>query len=120
MAPFISQYSRRTSAFISMVGTWFGRSLQLFPQGSCSGLPTGLIEQADTIALSGGGAALETGILRRQMIALGPRSYQNAGFQSSTGTPKELETLKLYTTVNPSGEAAKAIRLRAGLFAAAA
>lgn len=62
----------------------------------------GLIEQADAIVLSGGSAALEAGILGKQVIALGPSSYRNAGFQSGVGTPEELEKLTLLHEREPT------------------
>lgn len=43
----------------------------------------GLIQQADAIVVGGGSAALEAGILGRQVIAVSPSAYQNAGIQST-------------------------------------
>jgi hypothetical protein len=55
----------------------------------------GLIEQADAIILSGGSAALEAGILGKQVIGLGPSTYHRAGFQSDAFTPSHLAALSL-------------------------
>lgn len=46
----------------------------------------GLIEASDAIVVNGGSAALEAGILGKQVIAVGPSIYQQAGFQTDVSS----------------------------------
>lgn len=39
-----------------------------------------LIEQADVVVMNGGSSAVEAGVCGKQVICLGPASYENAGF----------------------------------------
>lgn len=55
----------------------------------------GLIEQADAIVVAGGSAALEAGALGKQVIALAPSIYQEAGFESRAYQPEDLAALRL-------------------------
>jgi hypothetical protein len=57
----------------------------------------GLIELSDAIVVCGGSAALEAGLLGKQVIAMAPSIYQQAGFQSDGGSPAELGKLELHT-----------------------
>ena len=61
-----------------------------------------LIEQADAIALSGGSAALEAGILGKQIIAVGPSTYQTAGFQSRAYSAADVTSLRLQSELSQS------------------
>lgn len=56
----------------------------------------GLIEQADAIVVCGGSAALEAGIIGKQVIATAPSTYQFAGFESTVYSPDQLSTLALH------------------------
>lgn len=55
----------------------------------------GLIEQCDAIVVSGGSAALEAGLLGKQVIAVSPSPYQQAGFQSTAYDRPQMESLRL-------------------------
>jgi hypothetical protein len=57
---------------------------------------TGLIEQCDAIVVASGSAALEAGILGKQVIGIAPASYQEAGFRDSAGAPGQLHSLRLH------------------------
>lgn len=59
----------------------------------------GLIEQCDAVVVSGGTAALEAGILGKQVIAVAPSVYQQAGFQSDANSPGALHALILHATL---------------------
>ena len=54
-----------------------------------------LIEQADAIIVNGSSAALEAGILGKQIIATGPATYQAAGCASLVYSPEALANLRL-------------------------
>jgi hypothetical protein len=56
----------------------------------------GLIEQCDAIIVASGSAALEAGILGKQVIGIAPASYQEAGFRDSVGAPGQLHSLRLH------------------------
>lgn len=71
----------------------------------------GLVEQADAVVVCGGSAALEAGILGRQVIAVSPSIYQQAGFQSSAYTPQQLAVLSLLVDRDPAARAAEAARI---------
>ena len=55
----------------------------------------GLIEHCDAVVVSGGSAALEAGLLGKQVIAMGPSVYQRAGFQSDAYSSESLRNLVL-------------------------
>ncbi|KAJ8136987.1 hypothetical protein OY671_009800, partial [Metschnikowia pulcherrima] len=48
---------------------------------------SGSIERSDAIGVAGGSAASEAGMLGKQVIAMGPSIYQQAGFQSDAMSP---------------------------------
>lgn len=56
----------------------------------------GLIEQCDAIVVANGSAALEAGILGKQVIGTASSFYQQAGFRDSACTPEQLFELKLH------------------------
>lgn len=60
----------------------------------------GLIEQADAVVVSGGSAAIDAGILGKQIIAVGPSSYQEAKICDSALDMHELTSLKLMTSLD--------------------
>ncbi len=60
----------------------------------------GLIEQADAVVVSGGTAAIDAGILGKQIIAVGPSSYQEAKICDSALDMHELTSLKLMTSLD--------------------
>lgn len=55
----------------------------------------GLIEQCDAIVINGGSAALEAGILGKQVIAVGPSIYQQAGFQTDAFDEESMSRVSL-------------------------
>jgi len=72
----------------------------------------GLIEQSDAIIVCGGTAALEAGILGKQVIGVGPSTYQQAGFQSRGYTPPEISGLRLNADLTKAERAAESHRIR--------
>lgn len=62
----------------------------------------GLIEQADAVVLCGGSAALEAGILGKQVIATTPSIYHRAGFQSDADSPEALAKVTLHAALPES------------------
>jgi hypothetical protein len=56
----------------------------------------GLIEQCDAIIVASGSAALEAGILGKQVIGIAPAIYQEAGFRDSVGAPEQLHSVRLH------------------------
>ena len=65
----------------------------------------GLIELCDAVVVCGGSAALEAGLLGKQVIAVSPSVYQEAGFQSDAGSPSTLPGLVLHATLNDATRA---------------
>jgi len=61
-----------------------------------------LIEQADAIVVANGSAALEAGLLGKQVIGIAPSIYQEAGFRDSAMSASELAALRLHTELSPS------------------
>ncbi len=55
----------------------------------------GLIEQADTIVVASGSAALEAGALGKQVIGIAPSNYQEAGIREDACGPEKLKPLVL-------------------------
>jgi hypothetical protein len=55
-----------------------------------------LVEQCDAIVIASGSAALEAGVLGKQVISIGPALYQEAGLRNSAYTPAEVRVLKLH------------------------
>lgn len=54
-----------------------------------------LIDQADAVVVGGSSAGLEAGILGRQVIAISPSIYQQAGFQTSAYRQGDLASVVL-------------------------
>jgi hypothetical protein len=71
----------------------------------------GLIEQADAIVIGGGSAALEAGILGKQVIAVSPSVYQQAGFQSTAYNPEQLCNLRLVTDLDKPARTSEAAEI---------
>lgn len=71
----------------------------------------GLIEQADAVVVCGGSAALEAGILGKQVIALGPSIYQRAGFQSDAYDAEQLERVRLHIDLPLAERSQEAARI---------
>ena len=65
----------------------------------------GLIEQCDAIVVANGSAALEAGILGKQVIAIAPSIYQEAGLRDAVTSPQQLSTLRLHGTLDPASQA---------------
>lgn len=61
----------------------------------------GLIEQCDAIVVAGGSAALEAGILGKQVIAASPANYEHAGFQDRFFNPTDGDTLIVGDPADP-------------------
>jgi hypothetical protein len=61
-----------------------------------------LIELCDAVVVCGGSAALEAGLLGKQVIAVAPSVYQKAGFQSDAYSPESLRNLELHPTLDES------------------
>jgi len=60
----------------------------------------GLIEECDAIVVANGSAALEAGILGKQVIGTAPSIYQEAGLRDSVTGPQEMETLRLHSDLS--------------------
>lgn len=56
----------------------------------------GLIEHSDAIVVANGSAALEAGILGKQVIAIAPSIYQEAGFRDAVVSAQQLPALRLH------------------------
>jgi len=54
-----------------------------------------LIEQCDAVVVANGSAALEAGLLGKQVIGLAPSMYQHAGLRDEAGTPEDMARLRL-------------------------
>lgn len=59
-----------------------------------------LIKQCDGIVVSNGSAALEAGMLGKQVISTAPSIYRNAGFRDSAMSQDELDSLKLHESLS--------------------
>lgn len=55
-----------------------------------------LIDQCDAIVVASGSAALEAGVLGKQVISISPSNYQEAGFRDSAYDADELRMLRLH------------------------
>ena len=66
----------------------------------------GLIEQCDAIVVANGSAALEAGILGKQVIAIAPSIYQEAGFRDDATSPETLGSLRLHAELPAQERAA--------------
>lgn len=71
----------------------------------------GLIEQADAVVVCGGSAALEAGILGKQVIAVTPSVYQRAGFQSSAYSPQQLQELRFNCELSEADQTRERARI---------
>lgn len=71
----------------------------------------GLIELCDAVVVCGGSAALEAGVLGKQVIAVAPSVYQEAGFQSDADSPTALCSLVLHATLDEATRAAHAAQI---------
>jgi hypothetical protein len=54
-----------------------------------------LIEQSDAIVVANGSAAFEAGMLGKQVIAIAPSIYQEAGFRDAVTSPSDVSSLRL-------------------------
>ncbi len=70
-----------------------------------------LIEQCDAIVVANGSAALEAGTLGKQVIAIAPSIYQEAGFRDDVVRPEQLAGLRLHVDL----DAAERSRLQAAI-----
>lgn len=71
----------------------------------------GLIEQADAVVVCGGSAALEAGILGKQVISLGSSIYRCAGFETPARDAEDVATLRLNAALEPAARTAEAERI---------
>jgi hypothetical protein len=60
-----------------------------------------LIAASQAVVLNGGSAALEAGILGKQVIATTPSTYQQAGFQTQAYDESDIARLRLTATLAP-------------------
>jgi hypothetical protein len=87
------------------------RGIHIIPSND-SASTLGLIEQADAILVCGGSAALEAGILGKQVIGVAPSTYQEAGFQSRAYSATELLDLGLNVNLNQDEQIVERERIR--------
>jgi hypothetical protein len=76
-----------------------------------SGDPTstlGLIEACDAIVVAHGSAALEAGLIGKQVIGTAPSPYQYAGLRDSAADLRELAALRLHSDLDAPARAALA------------
>jgi hypothetical protein len=71
-----------------------------------------LIRAADAIVVTGGSAALEAGILGKQVIGIAPSIYQQSGFQSNAYDAERLRQIRLLAAGSPAEQAAEERRIR--------
>lgn len=71
-----------------------------------------LIAQCDAIVVAGGSAALEAGTLGRQVIAVGPSIYQQAGLRDAALSPADLPALSLLADLPEAERAARSAQIR--------
>jgi hypothetical protein len=71
-----------------------------------------LIRAADAIVVTGGSAALEAGILGKQVIGIAPSIYQQSGFQSNAYDAERLSEVRLLVDGSPAEQSAEARRIR--------
>jgi hypothetical protein len=71
----------------------------------------GLIEQCDAIVVAGGSAALEAGMLGKQVIGIAPSTYQEAGLRDAATDPASLAQLRLHDTLPEAERGARARRI---------
>tara|TARA_R100001143_G_C3360741_1_gene135399 strand:+ start:4748 stop:6169 length:1422 start_codon:yes stop_codon:yes gene_type:complete len=70
-----------------------------------------LISESDAIVVNGGSAALEAGILGKQVISISPSTYQHAGFQSDATSIEQLTKLTLNTELCDDVKAEEAAKI---------
>jgi len=73
-----------------------------------------LIAQCDAVLLASGSAALEAAAMGKQVIAIGPSHYQEAGLRTDASTPQALARLVLDVDLAESERADAQDRLRRG------
>lgn len=71
----------------------------------------GLIEQCEAIVVGGSSAALEAGMLGKQIIAIAPSIYEEAGIQSKVYEQQTLSQLELYSTLDFASRERHAARI---------
>lgn len=71
----------------------------------------GLIEQCDAVVVCGGSAALEAGVLGKQVIAVAPSNYQQAGFQCDADTPAAMRDVTLHCELGRQTQARRAAEI---------
>jgi hypothetical protein len=76
------------------------RGVQFIPSSSTVSTLS-LIEQADAIIVCGGSAALEAGLLGKQVIATTPSIYDQAGFQTDAKSLEDINLLSLNIVLPP-------------------
>jgi hypothetical protein len=73
---------------------------------------TDLIKDADAVVVTGGSAALEAGILGKQVIGISPSIYQQSGFQSNAYDIQRLNEVRLLASLSPSERRSEERRIR--------
>ena len=71
-----------------------------------------LIRAADAVVVTGGSAALEAGILGKQVIGIAPSIYQQSGFQSNAYDAQRLSEIGLLVARPPQERAREERRIR--------
>ena len=71
-----------------------------------------LIRAADAIVVTGGSAALEAGMLGKQVIGIAPSIYQQSGFQSNAYDPDRLSQVRLLVASMPAKQAEEQRRIK--------
>jgi len=66
-----------------------------------------LIEHCDAIVVANGSAALEAGMLGKQVIAIAPSIYQEAGFRDAVMSPEQVPTLRLQAALGADTQATR-------------
>jgi hypothetical protein len=96
--------------------TQWARSRGIHVIGSADPASTmSLIAQCDAVLLASGSAALEAAALGKQVIAIAPSHYQQAGFRTDASTPQALARLGLDVDLPPAQRAQAQERLRRGM-----
>jgi len=72
----------------------------------------GLIEQCDAIVVANGSAALEAGVLGKQVISTAPSIYQEAGFRDDVTSPQKVTSLRLHSELPDDERAARCAHIR--------
>ncbi|WP_198040129.1 hypothetical protein [Microbulbifer agarilyticus] len=69
-----------------------------------------LIQQADVVVLNGGSSAVEAGVCGKQVICLGPSTYQAAGFVRVFRSRDELRSPSAHIDLDPETVVRKTLR----------